>query len=63
MPENPSIRPRTIVALALLAAVSILGYEGVLSTEVVSMLLVSIAGGYGFVRRRHSDTSDGGDAR
>jgi hypothetical protein len=60
MPEKPTIQPRTIVALALLAAAVILGYEGVVSGEIVASILVAVASGYGFMKKRSA--TDGGDS-
>jgi len=63
MPEKPAIRPRTIVALALLAAVVILGYENVVSSEIVATILVAVASGYGFIKKRTATDDSDSDSR
>lgn len=55
MSANIFRSPRTIVALALLTAAVILGVSGVIPSELVALLLVSIAGGYGLLSRQATD--------
>jgi len=60
---SPLLKPRNVIALALLVTTTVLGYTGVISSEIVTMMLVTIAGGYGFTRRRQKTTSSDSDER
>lgn len=63
MQATQLFKPRAVIALALLATTGVLGYTEVISSEIVTMILVSIAGGYGFSRRRQNKDSADSDER